>query len=167
MLVLNVLNCKMRKTDLQIYIRMRWIDDSQGCFFKDFQRNWFIKPWPVCLSLNDRKLPRSKFDVLVKQYSGNANVFFDCLWNKVDESFPETQLKIRGFYFSVSTWCRKVQEGIPAKLLSWKATLMKGLYKKLNFRKNKWLLSFLYNSNQNVILNHLKRSWWSLDFYSA
>ena len=48
-----------------------------------------------------------------------------------------------------------VREDTPVKFLSAEPKPSEGLYKELNFRKKKCLLSFSYNSNRSNIMNHL------------
>ena len=94
---------------------------------------------------------------------------------KLDDSFPESQFKIPG-YSSPFRLDRDqngggimvfVREDITAKFLSCEDKPIEALFIELNFRKEKWLLSWSYNPNKNNISNHLQRLRNSLDLYSA
>ena len=60
-----------------------------------------------------------------------------------------------------------VREDIPSKMLSSEASPIKGIYRRLNFRKKKRLLCCAYNPNRNNISNHLDVLRRCFDLYSA
>ena len=94
---------------------------------------------------------------------------------KLDDSFPESQLKI-SWYSSPFRLDRDqnsggimvfVREDITAKFLSFEDKPIEAPFIELNFRKKTWLLSCSYNPNKNIISNHLRQLRNSLDLYSA
>ena len=117
---------------------------------------------------------RNKFDILTDQITGNVDIMV-ISETKLDDSFPESQLKIFGY---ASPFCLDrdengrgimvfVCEDITAIFLSFEDKPIEALFIELNFRKKKWLLSCSYNPNKNNISNHLQRLRNSLDLYSA
>ena len=117
---------------------------------------------------------RNKFDILTDQITGNVDVMV-ISETKLDDSFPEGQFKIPGYSSPFRLdWDQNgggimvfVCEDITAKFLSFEDKPNEALFIELNFRKKKWLLSCLYNTNKNNISNYLQRLRNSLDLYSA
>ena len=87
----------------------------------------------VLAHLNFNSL-RNKFDAIVEQVSGNADVLV-LSERKIDESFSEGQFKIPGFCTSFRL--DREQEDIPAKLLSSEVKIIEGIFIELHFRKKK------------------------------
>ena len=90
---------------------------------------------------------------------------------KLNESFPEAQLKIPSFTTSFQRDQNKfgggimvfVREDIFSKLISNKTLNIERISVELTFCKKKWLLSCSYNPNMSTITDHLE----ILDLYSA
>ena len=80
---------------------------------------------------------------------------------KLDDSFPEKKV------FLTNSFRLRSEREITTNFSSFEDKPIEALFIELNFRKNKWLLSSLYNPNKNNILNHLQRFRNSLYLYSA
>ena len=85
------------------------------------------------------------------------------LESKLDDSFPDSQLLIKGFCkpFRLD---RNANGGgimlfnrsdVPAKIISTDKSPFESFYVELNFRKKKWLLNCSHNPNNNNIESHL------------
>ena len=88
---------------------------------------------------------------------------------KIYSSFPAAQFKIEGY--NTYRWDRNsngrgillyVREDIPSTLLKTELVI-EGFCIEINIRKKKWLLVCTYNSNKNLISNHLKEIGNNLD----
>jgi len=81
---------------------------------------------------------------------------------KIDESFPIGQFIIKGFCTPYRLDHNAnggglliyVREGIPSKLV-FSSSTFESIFIEVNIRKKKWLISYSYNPNRNLISNHL------------
>ena len=92
---------------------------------------------------------------------------------KIDFSFPTAQFQIEGY--KTYRLDRKnngggillyIREDIPSTLLNSDITI-ESFYIEINIRKKKWILTFTYNPNKNLISNHLKVIDKKQDSYSS
>ena len=115
---------------------------------------------------------RNKFDSLVRMLHNNLDILL-ISETKIDFSFPTAQFQIKGY--KTYRLDRKnngggillyIREDIPSTLLNSDITI-EGFYIEINIRKKKWILTFTYNPNKNLISNHLKVIDKKQDSYSS
>ena len=124
---------------------------------------------PIFGHLNINSL-RNKFDLFSEQVKGSIYILMVSA-TKLDDSFPEAQFLIEGFYSSFRfdrningggiILC--VREDIPTKLLSHDFPCVESFFVEINLHKKKWLVNCSYNPHKSNIINHLNIISRSLD----
>ena len=113
---------------------------------------------------------RNKFDSLTRMLHNNLDILF-ISETKIDSSFPTTLFQIGYTTYSLDRNANDggillyIREDIPSTLLNFDMSI-ESVYVEINIRK-KWLLVGTYNSNKNLISNHLKEIGNNLDNYSS
>ena len=116
---------------------------------------------------------RKKFELFTEKIIRNVEILL-ISETKVDESFPNSQFKIRAFSnpHRVDRNEKRgrimllFREDLPAKVLS----VDKGhesCYVELILKKTKWLINYSYNANKNNISSHLESLSRNLDLYTS
>ena len=113
---------------------------------------------------------RNKFDSLTRMLHNNLDILF-ISETKIDSSFPTTLFQIGYTTYRLDRNANGggillyIREDIPSTLLNFDMSI-ESVYVEINIRK-KWLLVGTYNSNKNLISNHLKEIGNNLDNYSS
>ena len=117
---------------------------------------------------------RNKFEELISQVKGTVDVLM-ISETKIDDSFPIANFLIDGFSqpyridrnSSGGGIMLYVREDIPSNLLKVESLTIEGFYVELKLRSENWLINCSYNSNRNVISNHIGALSDFLDFHSS
>ena len=125
----------------------------------------------IIAQLNINSL-RNKFDSLVQLLHNNLDILL-ISETKIDSSFPTAQFQIEGYTnyrldrnTNGGGILLYIREDIPFTLLNSDMSI-ESFSIEINIRKKKWLLVCTYNSNKNLISNHLKEIGKNLDNYSS
>ena len=128
---------------------------------------------PIFGHLNINSL-RDKFDLFSEQVKSSIYILM-VSETKLDDSSPEAQFLIEGFYSSFRfdrningggiILC--VREDISTKLLSHDFLCVESFFVEINLHKKKWLVNCSYNPHKSNIINHLNIISRSLDIHST